>query len=285
MDVRNLSGKTVLITGAGSGIGKATALAFARRGANLVACDVDETGLGQTAGEIRALGREVLAQRVDVANRDQMRDFAAAVHAQVEAVDILMNNAGVGLTAGFLDTTLDDWDWITAINLRGVVHGCYFFVPPMVARGRGGHVINVSSLSGLVATEPLTAYCATKFAVLGLTEAMRDELGRHNIGVTVVCPGVINTAIVRTSRMRGLYATPETQQRMIAMFARRNYTPERVAENILKAVQRGRVVAPIAAEAWAMYYLKRLAPGLLAWINHKLGERIRREAQQSARRA
>lgn len=282
MDVANLNGKTVLVTGAGSGIGKATALAFARRGANLVVCDVDETGLAQTAGEIRALGREVLAQRVDVAHRDQMRDFAAAVHARIEAVDILMNNAGVGLTAGFLDTTLEDWDWITAINLRGVIHGCHFFVPPMVARGRGGHVINVASSASFAASELLPAYSTTKFAVLGLTEALRGELGRHRIGVTAVCPGIINTAIARTSRMRGLYAAPAAHQRMIEMFARRNYTPERVAENILKAVQRGRVVAPIAAEAWLMYYLKRFAPGVLAWLNRKTGERMRRDVEQAA---
>jgi NAD(P)-dependent dehydrogenase (short-subunit alcohol dehydrogenase family) len=281
MDVTNLSGKTVLVTGAGSGIGRATALAFARRGANLAICDVDENGLTETAGEIRALGREVLAQRVDVANRDQMHDFAAAVHARIEAVDILMNNAGVGLTAGFLDTTLDDWDWIMSINLRGVVHGCHFFVPPMVARGRGGHVVNVASSASFVGTELLAAYSTMKFAVLGLTEALRDELRRHGIGVTAVCPGVINTAIARTSRMRGLYAAPAAQQHMVEMFARRNYTPERVAENILKAVQRGRVVAPIAAEAWLMYYLKRFAPGLLAWINRKTGERIRRDVQKA----
>jgi NAD(P)-dependent dehydrogenase (short-subunit alcohol dehydrogenase family) len=281
MDVTNLSGKTVLVTGAGSGIGKATALAFARRGASLALCDVDEDGLTETATESRGLGREVLAQRVDVANRDQMRDFAAAVHARIEAVDILMNNAGVGLTAGFLDTTLEDWDWIMSINLRGVVHGCHFFVPPMVARGRGGHVVNVASSASFVGTELLAAYSTMKFAVLGLTEALRDELGRHRIGVTAVCPGVINTAIARTSRMRGLYATPAAQQHMIEMFARRNYTPERVAENILKAVQRGRVVAPIAAEAWLMYYLKRFAPGLLAWINRKTGERIRRDVEKA----
>jgi NAD(P)-dependent dehydrogenase (short-subunit alcohol dehydrogenase family) len=283
MDVTNLSGKTVLVTGAASGIGKATALAFAGRGANLVICDTNEAGLEATARELRTLGREVLAQRVDVANRDEMRAFAAAVHAKIEAVDILMNNAGVGLGAGFLDTTLDDWDWIMGINLRGVIHGCHFFVPAMVARGRGGHVINVASSAGFSATEVLVAYCTTKFAVLGLTEAMRDELGRHRIGVTAICPGIINTTITQTSPVRGLYATPAAQQAAIDGFRRRNYSPERVAENVLKAVQRNRVVAPIAPEAWTMYYLKRLAPGLLAWVNRTMAERMRRQAEAAAR--
>ncbi|GIW56696.1 MAG: hypothetical protein KatS3mg082_3100 [Nitrospiraceae bacterium] len=270
MDVRNLQGKTALVTGAASGIGKATALAFARRGANLVLCDVDERGLDATAEAIRALGREVFYQRVDVASRHDMRRFAEAVHERLPAVDILMNNAGVGLGASFRDTTLEDWDWIVGINLMGVVHGCHFFLPPMIARGQGGHVINVSSAAGYVATEPLCAYATTKFAVLGFSEALREELERYGIGVTAVCPGIINTPITRTARLRGPAATEEARQRMVAFYERRNYSPERVAENILKAVQRNRAVAPISPEAWLMYYLKRLSPALLRSINRWL---------------
>ncbi|GIW43856.1 MAG: hypothetical protein KatS3mg077_1138 [Candidatus Binatia bacterium] len=270
MDVRNLHGKTALVTGGASGIGKATALAFARRGANLVLCDVDERGLEATAEAIRALGREVFYQRVDVASRHDMRRFAEAVHERLPAVDILMNNAGVGLGASFRDTTLEDWDWIVGINLMGVVHGCHFFLPPMIARGQGGHVINVSSAAGYVATEPLCAYATTKFAVLGFSEALREELERYRIGVTAVCPGIINTPITRTARLRGPAATEEARQRMVAFYERRNYSPERVAENILKAVQRNRAVAPISPEAWLMYYLKRLSPALLRSINRWL---------------
>ncbi len=277
MDVRNLTGKTVLVTGAASGIGRATALAFARRGADLVICDLNEAALGTTAADIRTLGRDVLAERVDVADRDQMRAFAAAVHARVDAVDILMNNAGVALGAGFVDTTLEDWDWILGINLCGVIHGCHFFVPPMIARGRGGHVINLSSTAGFLASEALVAYTTTKFAVLGLTESIRDEFALHGIGVTAVCPGMINTAITRSARMRGLYARPDMHQGMIKMFERRNYTPERVAENILKAVQRNRVVAPISPEAWGFYYAKRFFPGVLARLQRLGSSRARRQ--------
>lgn len=274
MDVTNLTGKTVLVTGAGSGIGKETALAFARRGADLVVCDVNEPGLAETERQIRGLGRDVLARRVDVAKRDEMREFAAAVHQRVEAVDILMNNAGVGLGAGLLDTSLEDWDWIVGINIMGVVHGCHFFVPPMVARRRGGHVVNVASAAAFAATEALLAYSTTKFAVHGLSEALRDELTRHGIGVTAVCPGVINTPITSTSRMRGAYATEAVRQRMVAQYQRRNYGPERVATNILKAVQRNRAVAPISPEAWFVYYLKRLAPGLVLRLNSAMARRL-----------
>jgi len=278
MDVTNLDGKTVLVTGAASGIGKATALAFARRGANLILCDINEAGLAETEQQIRALGREVFAQRVDVANRHDMSVFADAVHARVEAVDILMNNAGVALGAGMLDTSLEDWDWIVGINFWGVIHGCHYFVPAMVKRGRGGHVINLSSTAGYVAGEALLAYSTTKFAVLGLSEALRDELSRHGIGVTAVCPGVINTPITLSARMRGVQAIPSVRDGMIDAFRRRNYPPERVADNILKAVQRNRAVAPISPEAWFAYAVKRLAPWAIAWMNRKFADRVRREA-------
>jgi NAD(P)-dependent dehydrogenase (short-subunit alcohol dehydrogenase family) len=279
MDVHNLSGRTVLVTGAASGIGKQTTLEFARRGANVAICDANEEGLKQTEGECRSLGRNVISRRVDVSKRDEMQAFAALVHGQVEAVDILMNNAGVGLGGGFLDTSLEDWEWIVGINFWGVVYGCHFFLPPMVALGRGGHVVNVSSAAGIVATEALSAYSTTKFAVFGLSEALRDELSPHRIGVTTVCPGLINTPITQTSPLRGPHGTSQARQRMVALYQRRNYGPERVAQNVLRAIQRNRAVAPIAPEAWGMYFLKRFAPGLVAKLNRMMADRMRRELE------
>jgi NAD(P)-dependent dehydrogenase (short-subunit alcohol dehydrogenase family) len=277
MAALDLTGKTALVTGAGSGIGRATALAFARAGANLVVCDVNERGLEETAAAVRALGRTAFARRVDVARQHDMREFAAEVHRTHEAVDLLMNNAGVGLGGGFLDTPLEDWEWIVSINLWGVIYGCHFFLPPMVKRGRGGHVINVSSAAGYLATAQLAAYSTTKFAVLGLSEALRDELSPHGISVTTVCPGLINTPITASARMRGISGTPEARAALVEVYRRRNYTPERVAANILKAVARKRAVAPISPEAWAMYVMKRVAPGLTARLNRRLQDRLERQ--------
>jgi NAD(P)-dependent dehydrogenase (short-subunit alcohol dehydrogenase family) len=280
VDVSRLDGKTALVTGAASGIGRETALAFARRGADLVICDIDEAGMQSTAEAIGGLGRQTETHRVDVANREEMQAFADAVHANRPAVDILMNNAGVAIGGPFLDTTLPDWDWIVGINLMGVIHGCHLFVPAMVRRGAGGHVINVSSAAGYSATSMLAAYNATKFGVLGLTEALGEELSPHGIGVTAICPGLIDTPITRAARLVGEMDKPEVREEMVSGYQRRGYGPERVAENILKAVQRDRLVAPISIEAWGLYYLKRWAPWLLRRVSQAMGARQRRIAAQ-----
>jgi short-subunit dehydrogenase len=273
MQTTTLNGKTVLITGAASGIGRATAVACARRGGRLMVCDLNDAALEQVAVELRAFGVPVLARRADVARREDMAALADAVHREVEAVDLLINNAGVAIGGGFLHTALDDWDWIVSINLIGVVHGCHFFIPPMVRRG-SGHVVNVASSASFVASSPLAAYSATKFAVLGLSEALREELEPTGVGVTAVCPGLINTPITRAARMRGPAATEAARQRLVDTYNRRNYGPERVADGILRAVQRNRAVAPIAPEAWVLYYLKRLAPWLVARLGKAMTARM-----------
>ena len=155
----------------------------------------------------------MVARHVDVADREQMREFADTVHDELGVVDLLVNNAGVGLGAGLLETKLEDWDWIVAINIMGVVHGCHLFVPRMVERGTGGHVANLSSMAGFYATPSLVAYSATKFAVLGLSESLREELQPHGIGVTAICPGIINTPITSHARVRGAAAEPGARAR------------------------------------------------------------------------
>jgi NAD(P)-dependent dehydrogenase (short-subunit alcohol dehydrogenase family) len=273
MDVSDLSGKVAVVTGAASGIGRATALALAQRGANLAICDVDEPALKETASEIEQLGRRVLAVVVDVANPDQMSAYAERCEAELARIDLLVNNAGIGVGGAFVDVPLSEWDSIIDINLKGVVHGCYFFVPRMIAAGSGGHIVNIASMAGYVATPGMTAYATTKFGVIGFSEALAGDLAEHGIGVTAVCPGVINTPIVHSSRLYGPDATPENRQRGVEMFARRNYGPERVATAILKAVRRNRLVAPVSPEAWAGYWLKRLLPGAVTALGRAMSRR------------
>jgi NAD(P)-dependent dehydrogenase (short-subunit alcohol dehydrogenase family) len=176
---------------------------------------------------------------------------------------LAMNVSRIGT---LLDISLEDWRWIVDINLMGVVHGCHFFVPRMVERGAGGHVVNVASAAGYLPSEMLAAYSATKYAVLGLSESLHIELHRRGIGVSAICPGIINTPITRNAKLRGVAGAAGAREAMVAGYQRRNYGPERVAQNLLRAVQRDRVIAPITIEAWLGYYVKRLAP----WAIHAL---------------
>lgn len=255
----------VAITGAGSGIGQALALLCATRGANLALCDINDEGLAATAERARSLGSTVLTRRVDVADEAQMTDFADAAYDQFDSVDLVVNNAGVAVMGGFLDTTVKDWDWLWSINVRGVVNGCQAFLPTMIEQARGGHIVNVASVAGLLANPDLGAYSATKFAVVGLSEALRTELKPHRIGVTAVCPGVINTPITRNTKLRGAANTDQRRDKIAAIYEKRGYTPERVARNILKAVHQDKAVAPIALEAHLMYGVSRVAPPLARW--------------------
>ncbi|MBK9261990.1 MAG: SDR family NAD(P)-dependent oxidoreductase [Polyangiaceae bacterium] len=269
--------KVVLVTGAGSGIGRATALAFAREGADAVLSDINEAGLEETSSRVRELGRRAFSRKVDVANAEAMEGFAEEVHREHGAVDVLVNNAGVAVSGGLTETTLDDWKWIMGINVMGVVHGCHYFVPKMVERGRGGHVVNIASLAGLMGTRMLVAYCTTKFAVVGFSEALRDDLHEHGIGVTAICPSFIKTNINNAGRHRGRMAEASTRN-MGEKLMDRAPSPDLVADRIMHAVEKNIGTLPVTREAWVVHTLKRISPSAVELMK-QAAEKYRRSQQ------
>lgn len=259
-------GQLVLITGAGSGIGRATAFAFAESGARVVAVDRDAESAARTAELSRLLGApEAWAETVDVSDEQAMEKLAAKVATEYGVVDVLVNNAGIGLGGPFLDTTVEDWKKVLDVNLWGVIHGCRLFGRQMAERGQGGHIVNTASAAAYQPSKALSAYGTSKAAVLMLSESLRAELAGQGIGVSAICPGFVNTGITGTARFAGVDAAEEKrrQKRAARLYKLRNYPPEKVADAILRAVVRNQAVVPVTPEARGTRALARWAPKAL----------------------
>jgi NAD(P)-dependent dehydrogenase (short-subunit alcohol dehydrogenase family) len=256
-----IAGARVLVTGAGSGIGRATALRCARQGADVIAVDIDEQSARATAADC---GARAHAFGCDVADARAVAELAEQVESAHGPVDVLVNNAGVGVAGSFLDTTLEDWEWLRGVNLDGVVNGCHTFGARMVARGRG-HVVNVASGAGYNPSRSLATYSATKAAVIMLSQCLRADWWGTGVGVSAICPGLINTPIHTRTRMRGEIASK--QDRIQRVF-RLGHSPDLVAKAIVGAVERNREIVPVGIESALIYRFSRFAPaplrGLLA---------------------
>ena len=245
---------TVVVTGAGSGIGRATAIAFARRGARVVCADIDLASAEKSAAACDEAGGAGSAELLDVTNRAAFDALAA----KLGAVDVLVNNAGVGMSGRFLDMSAADWDWISGINLDGVINGCRAFGPGMVERKKG-HVVNISSGLGYTPTATEPGYVTTKAAVLAFTRCLRADWVEHGIGVTAVCPGVINTPIIDKTRYVGEVADPAKIARAKRIF-RHGHKPELVAKAIVRSVERNPSVAPVGFESKLGLFASRFLP-------------------------
>jgi len=260
--VKELAGKTVLVTGAASGIGRETALAFAREGCTLLLNDINEDGLDAATAELKALQTDCRTYLADVSNAEAVKLMADRVTEDFGALDILVNVAGVCVVADTVDTPLEDWEWIMGVNLWGPIHTVHFFLPSMISR-KAGHIVNVSSAAGLIPFSLITAYTTTKHGLVGFGEALAQEMREHKINVTTVCPGVTNTPIIGHMRFHGYSA--QKFEKFNQTVINRSLSPARLAEMIVEGVRRNRpMVMPVSARI--LYVVKRISPRLVNYI-------------------
>ncbi|WP_028656746.1 SDR family NAD(P)-dependent oxidoreductase [Nocardioides sp. J54] len=257
--MKNLSNKVVVITGAGSGIGRALAVNLAGKGARLALSDVNEDGLGETVElAVKAGSPDVHTARLDVSDKEAFASYATEVAEHFGQVNVVINNAGVALAGEVTDLSYEDMEWIVGINFWGVVYGTKEFLPHLIASG-DGHVVNLSSLFGLLAMPGQSAYNATKFAVRGFTEALREEMliAGHKVGVTSVHPGGIKTAIARSARVSDKEDKAATAKLFDEKLAR--MTPDRAAEIIVKGIQKNQARVLVGIDAHALHHFQKLA--------------------------
>ena len=256
--MKTLNDKVVVITGAGSGIGRALALNLARRGSLLALSDVNEAGLAETVELAKKAGAvKVRSDRLDVADRDAMGRYALDVVQEFGRVNVVINNAGVSLTGDFTDLEYNDIDWIVGVNFWGVLHGTKEFLPHLIASG-DGHVVNLSSLFGLISMPGQSIYNATKYAVRGMSEALREEMlvAGHPVGVTSVHPGGIKTDIVRNSRVSAKEDKEATSELFDKKLAK--MTPDRAAEIIVNGILKNKARVLVGLDAHAMHHMAKL---------------------------
>lgn len=254
------AGKRCFITGAASGIGRATALQLARYGAELYLTDRNADGLAETVADARALGAQVPEHKaLNIADYDEVAAFAADIHERHPAMDIVMNIAGVSAWGTVDRLTHEQWSKMVAINLMGPIHVIEEFLPPMVAARRGGHLVNVSSAAGIVALPWHAAYSASKYGLRGVSEVLRFDLARHRIGVSVVVPGAVKTPLVHTVEIAGVDREDANVNRWVNRFAGHAVSPEKAADKILAGVAKNRYLIYTSADIRALYAFKRVA--------------------------
>ncbi|HKV18181.1 MAG TPA: SDR family oxidoreductase [Mycobacterium sp.] len=265
---RDAFGDTLVsVTGAGSGIGRETALAFAREGAEVIVSDIDEASAKDTAAQIVERGGIAHPYVLDVSDAEAVERFAEQVCAEHGVPDIVVNNAGVGQAGEFLDTPADQWERVLDINLGGVVNGCRAFGKRLVERGTGGHIVNVASMAAYSPSKQLNAYCTSKAAVYMFSDCLRAELDTAGVGLTTICPGVTDTNIVANTRFdipgRSEDRTEKRREQLQKSFGMRRHGPDRAAKAIVSAVKKNKPIRPITPEAYLLYGTSRFAPQVM----------------------
>ncbi|WP_134633814.1 SDR family oxidoreductase [Pseudomonas aeruginosa] len=261
-DARSMSGKLVVVTGAGGGIGRSTLLSFAERGSSLLAADLDLEAAERSAELARALGATAHAYQVDVGDTQAMERFAEWVRDTLGVPDVVVSNAGIGMAGPMLDTSPAEWERLLRVNLWSVIDGCRLFGRQMVAANKPGHLVNVASGVAFAPSRNYPAYATSKAAVLMLSECLRAELAGRSIGVTAVCPGFVDTGIVQATRFVGMDAERQArrQAKIQRFYKRRRLSPDTVGEKLVRAVERNKAVVSVGSEVHLGALQWRFAP-------------------------
>ncbi len=252
-------GQIAVVTGAGSGIGRSMALLLGKLGAKVHAADLNGASAIDTAGKINDAGGEAVAHTLDVTDAAAVAKLAEEVFTEDGRVDILHNNAGIGHAGPIEETPLEDWQKVLDVNLFGVINGLNAFVPKMIEQGGSAHVVNTASMAGLQASAGMAPYCTSKFGVVGMSIALDAELKSKGIRVTALCPGIINTAIVKESTMRG--AIENRHDKLTNFYKKRGASPDVVARDAVTAILRKQVIKP--TPSWQVspgWWLMRISP-------------------------
>ncbi len=259
------AGHFVVVTGGARGIGRATALEYARQGAAVLIADIDDIAAKEAVNELRGLGGEAWWAHLDVSDVDAWEAFARDVRAEHGVPDVVVNNAGIGMGGPLLGTTAADWGRVVNVNLWSVVHGSRLFAALLVERGQGGAIVNVASAAAYTPSTAWPAYATTKAAVLMLTECLQAELACEGITVTAVCPGIVDSNISASTVHVGVDSQTAAARRehQIAGYQRRNYSPDKVARQLVRAATAGRPIVHVTPEAKAMRALSRVSPRLM----------------------
>lgn len=282
MAVTSFAGRRCLVTGAASGIGRATAAAVAARGAELYLTDVDAAGLDRAVAEITAAGGRVgFSRALDIRDHEAVVEMAADVHAAHGSMDVVMNVAGVS-TWGTIDRLEhEDWRQMIDVNLVGPISVLECFVPAMIDAGRGGHIVNVSSAAGLFGLPWHAAYSASKFGLRGVSEVLRFDLRRHRIGVSLVCPGAVRTPLVGSAKIVGVDRDSPTIAKLVARFERHAVSPEHVAAKIIEGVEKDRYMVFTSADIRIGYWVQRKFAPPYELAMRLLNNRLSRAAERS----
>jgi NAD(P)-dependent dehydrogenase (short-subunit alcohol dehydrogenase family) len=254
----DLAGKRCFVTGAASGIGRAAAIAAAAKGADVYLTDINGEGLDSAAEEIRSAGGTVsFAAPADVSDHEAVVSLAGRIHEAYGSMDVVMNVAGISTWGAVEELSHEDWRAQVDVNLMGPIHVIEAFIPPMIEAGRGGHLVNVSSSAGLFGLPWHAAYSAAKFGLRGVSEVLRYDLKRHGIGVSLVCPGAVDTGLVGTVNIVGVDREDPAIQKLTDRFQRRAISPDDAARQIVRAVEKNRYLVLTSRDIKVGHFFQR----------------------------